>query len=204
MSGQVSGGSPIEYQADERAGVADAAAFSGLKTQEFDGTGYNQLVFDDSDAQLRVQLKTTQHETQLNLGHLVHQADNHRGSFRGLGFELRTDAWGAVRAAGGILISSYATQPHEPAGDNAAALALAQQALALAEAFSRAAGTHETAQLAAAVGIRPGDAPPLKAMHTALQHEVEAGGAKVPHSGEPLIAIAAKAGLVTTAGQDLQ
>ena len=26
---------------------------------------------------------------------MSHQADNHRGSFRGLGFELRTDAYGA-------------------------------------------------------------------------------------------------------------
>ena len=217
--------SPLAHSTDQRAGAqgnqigrghgpawhgagsqsqANRAAFSGLKTQEFGGTGYNQLTFDDSDRQLRVQLKTTQHETQLNLGHLVHQADNHRGSFRGLGFELRTDAWGAVRATGGILISSYGTQEGEPSGDNVAALALAQQAQSLAEAFSRAAGTHQTARLAALVGIRPGDTAPLKAMHQALNHQEPAGDTQVPHSGEPIIAIAAKAGLAIAAGQHLQ
>ena len=142
-----------------------------------------------------MQLKTTQHETQLNLGHLVHQADNHRGSFRGQGFELRTDAWGALRAAGGVLISSYGTHEHEPSGDNAAAVALAQQAQALAEAFSRAAGTHQTVRQ---------DVVPLKAHHQALNHQEPAGDTQVPHSGEPVIAIAAKAGLAIAAGQDLQ
>jgi type VI secretion system secreted protein VgrG len=73
-------------------GQRNAAALSGIKTKEFGGAGHNQLVFDDSDQQLRTQLATSQHASQLNLGHLIHQADNHRGSFRGQGFELRTDA----------------------------------------------------------------------------------------------------------------
>ncbi|WP_196391528.1 type VI secretion system Vgr family protein, partial [Ralstonia solanacearum] len=45
------------------------------------GRGYSQLVFDDSDGQLRTQLATTQAYSQLNLGHLIHQQDNRRGSF---------------------------------------------------------------------------------------------------------------------------
>ena len=189
-----SGHSPAWHGAGA-ADQANASAFSGLKSQEFGGAGYNQLCFDDSDAQLRVQLKTSQHESQLNLGHLVHQADNHRGSFRGLGFELRTDAWGAVRAAAGVLISSYGTPDSAPSGDNAAALALAQQAMALAETFSRAALTHQT------VGE---DVAALKVHHQALNHQEPAGDSEVPHSGAPIIAIAAKAGLAIAAGQDLQ
>ena len=35
-------------------GQANASALNGIKTQEFGGTGYNQLVFDDSNGQLRV------------------------------------------------------------------------------------------------------------------------------------------------------
>ncbi|MBK1613885.1 hypothetical protein CKO44_10430, partial [Rubrivivax gelatinosus] len=57
----------------------------------------------------------------------AHQADNHRGSFRGLGFELRTDAWGAIRAAQGILLTTYGQPEAAPAGDNAAGLALVKQ-----------------------------------------------------------------------------
>ena len=133
-------------------GQNNAGALSGWKTKEFNGQGFNQLVFDDTPQQLRAQLATTQHATQLNLGHLIHQADNHRGSFRGLGFELRTDAYGTVRGAQGVLISSYGIQPSEPAGDNAAGMALASQFKNLSQTFSDAAKTHQTVQLASAIG----------------------------------------------------
>jgi uncharacterized protein involved in type VI secretion and phage assembly len=61
-------------------------------------SGYNQLLFDDTDAQGRVQLRSTHAASELSLGHLIHSADNYRGSLRGQGAELRTDAYGAVRA----------------------------------------------------------------------------------------------------------
>jgi type VI secretion system secreted protein VgrG len=213
-------------------GAADGAhghagALSGIKTREFAGTGHNQLVFDDSDAQLRVQLATTQEGTQLNLGHLVHQADNRRGSFRGEGFELRTDAAGAVRAGRGLLLTTYAIQPGEPAGDNAAGLALAKQMLRLAEVMSGAADTHQTVQLAGVVGsVKAGQsaidpqAAPLKALQRVLGSMVDArdeaqaaadaverhpaGDERVPHAGEPMLTVAARAGLAVAAGQDVQ
>src|SRR6185369_9279869 len=97
----------------------NAAALSGIKSKEFGGEGFNQLVFDDTPGQLRAQLASTQHASQLNLGYLIHQADNHRGSFRGKGFELRTDAYGAIRATRGLLITSYGAREGDPAGDNA-------------------------------------------------------------------------------------
>ena len=204
-----------------------AGALSGIKTREFGGTGHNQLVFDDSDAQLRVQLATTQHGTQLNLGHLVHQADNRRGSFRGAGFELRTDAAGAVRGGRGLLLSTYGTQPNEPAGDNAAGLALAKQMLRLADTLSGAAGTHQAVRLAGVAGsVRSGQslidpqATPLHALqrvlgsmvdaHDEAQAEADAaarhagGDERLPHTGEPVLAAAARAGLVVAAGQDVQ
>jgi hypothetical protein len=90
---------------------ANAAALSGWKTKEFGGAsgpdeGLNQLVFDDTDQQLRVQLATTQNATRLNLGHLIYQArygdTRHRRSFRGLGFELRTDAYVTYRGDRGL------------------------------------------------------------------------------------------------------
>ena len=87
--------------APELPGQNNAAALSGVKSKEFGGSGFNQLVFDDTPGQGRVQLASTQFGSQLNLGHLVHQADNHRGSLRGLGLELRTDAYGALRGAQG-------------------------------------------------------------------------------------------------------
>ncbi|MEK8033053.1 type VI secretion system Vgr family protein, partial [Ideonella sp. DXS29W] len=127
------GGSPQGLAAG---GQNNAAALSGIKTKEFGGEGFNQTVFDDTDGQLRVQLATTQHASQLNMGHLVHQADNHRGSFRGHGFELRTDAYGALRGAKSVHLSSYASSASEPALDQAGSMALAKQYQQLAQAFS--------------------------------------------------------------------
>lgn len=206
----------------------NAAALSGIKSKEFGGPGFNQLVFDDTPGQLRVQLATTQHATQLNLGYLIHQADNHRGSYRGEGFELRTDAYGAVRAARGLLITSYGINESDPAGDNAPGMALLKQACTLATTFSQAAKTHQTTQAAAAIGSHKtgqstlsDKAAPLKALHTAVSGMVAgqaldaalsdaastataAASGKLPHTTDPIVAVSAKAGLATVAGQDIQ
>jgi uncharacterized protein (DUF2345 family) len=221
------GGAPGAATPDAAA-QNNSAALSGIKSKEFGGEGFNQLVFDDTPGQLRVQLATTQHATQLNLGYLIHQADNHRGSYRGTGFELRTDAYGAIRATQGLLITTYGIRESDPAGDNAAGMALLKQATTLAEAFSKAAGTHQTTRLAADVGShKAGQSAlsdklaPMKALHQAASGMVgadtvsaaqgdagkkstQASDGKVPHTTDPIIAIAAKAGLTTVAGQDVQ
>ena len=207
---------------------SNAAALSGFKTQEFAGSGYNQLVFDDTDSQLRVQLASTQHASQLHLGHLLHQADNHRGSLRGLGFELRTDAWGAVRGARGVLLSTYGQPEPTPAGDNAAGLALARQLATLTATLSGAAKTHQATQLASHIGslqaakaIISDKEAPTPALLTSLKGMVSntglddaqgdaaakntaTGDDKLPHSADALLALSARAGLGLVAGQDLQ
>lgn len=213
----------------DQAGQRNAAALSGLKSQEWaGGTGYSQLVLDDSDSQLRVQLATTAHGSQLNLGHLIHQADNHRGGFRGTGFELRTDAYASLRAGQGLLLSTAPSRAQEPAGDNAAGLALAKQLQQLATAFSQAAGTHRVPTLAAAQGSHKAGASaqsdneaPAQALLTAMKGLVDGSaldGAlsdaatrntsgstshnKLPHTVSPVIAIQAQGGLLEVAGQD--
>ena len=222
-------------------GQSNASALNGIKTKEFGAWGFNQLVLDDSAGQMRVQLATTQHGTQLNLGHLVHQADNHRGSLRGAGFELRTDAYGAVRAASGVLLTTYGptgtggsgagVATSEPAGDNAAGMALASQLKTLGQSFNQAASTHQITTLAAHVGsskasqssLAPEGVKPeavLAAWHTSLKGMVQGAGfdeakgdaankntataqGKLPASADPIIAIEARAGWATTAGQDV-
>ena len=107
--GNLAGGnSPVWHGASaDSAGHRNASAQWGIRSKELGGRGYNQLLFDDTDGQGRVQLKSTQAASELNLGHLIHGVDNYRGSFRGSGAELRTDAYGAVRAGAGLLVSSY-------------------------------------------------------------------------------------------------
>jgi len=216
--GNLAGGnSPVWHGASAaRAGHRNAAAQWGVRTKEFGGVGYNQLLFDDTDAQGRVQLRTTHAATELNLGHLIHGADNYRGSLRGQGAELRTDAYGALRAGAGLLVSSYRidhdASEREPAGDNVAGIALLKQAVKLGETFSEAAATHKTVGLAAHLGATKAGASaldekaaPLQAMLNAVGGTVELdGSSKLPHVGAPVIAISAKAGLGVTAADAVQ
>jgi uncharacterized protein (DUF2345 family) len=236
VSGQgnlASGNSPLWHGASaETAGHRSNAAQWGVRSKEFGGSGYNQLLFDDTDAQGRVQLKSTYAATELTLGHLLHNADNYRGSLRGQGAELRTDAYGAVRAGAGLLVSSYglshAAGAREPVGDNAAGIALMKQAAKLGETFSAAAKQHETVALASHIGVAKAasstlddKAAPLSAMLAAVSgmvandaldaaradaadKAIAPADSKLPHSTDALIALSAKAGLGVTAGQDIQ
>ncbi|HEY8099340.1 MAG TPA: type VI secretion system tip protein TssI/VgrG [Burkholderiaceae bacterium] len=90
---------------------AHNAVMAGFKTQEIgnsqDGQGgYNALVLDDSSNQVGARLQTTKNRTQLNLGHIRRQTDNERQQSHGHGAELSTDAYGALRAGKGILLSA--------------------------------------------------------------------------------------------------
>ncbi|HWP20871.1 MAG TPA: DUF2345 domain-containing protein, partial [Burkholderiaceae bacterium] len=135
-------------------------------------------------------------------------------------------AWGAVRAGQGLLITSYGTAPREPAGDATAAQALMQQVRHLAQLHDRAATTHQTVALSSERGspasgqsALSSSEPPLQALETALNGQVDAqdlsraradaaqrttqGAHKLPHSTDPVVAVAARAGLVLTAGRDV-
>ncbi|MES2759189.1 MAG: type VI secretion system Vgr family protein [Pseudomonadota bacterium] len=218
-SGQVNlagGNSPVWHGASANsAGHRNNSAQWGVRSKEFGGRGYNQLLFDDTDGQGRVQLKTTHAATELNLGHLIHSADNHRGSFRGSGAELRTDAYGAIRAGAGLLISSYkishSASAREAAGENAASNALMKQAMNLVDSFNSATSIHQTVGYASHLGATKAGtssiddkAAPLKALWTASAGTADAAHGKLPHVSAPLIAVAAKAGLGVVAGQDVQ
>lgn len=203
-----------------------AGALSGIKTQEFGGFGYNQLVFDDTDDQQRIQFATTHHTSQLNLGHLIHQADNYRGSFRGLGWELRTDGYGAVRGQSGVLVTTYPNAETEPAGDATGPTALARQHGMLAKALSKAAGIHKTVSIAGHEGVDETNqsrldehCAPLTAQYNNLRSVVlgtryaqakQQGSSTVPepktlpHSGAGTVTLAGRDGIGIIAGQALQ
>jgi type VI secretion system secreted protein VgrG len=232
--GNLAGGnSPVWHGASgDSAGHRNAGAQWGVRSKEFGGSGFNQLLFDDTDAQGRIQLKSTYASTELNLGHLICAADNYRGSFRGLGAELRTDAYGAVRAGAGLLVSSYAishrASARNPAGENAAGIGMLQQATRLAATFHSAAVTHQTVGLAAHLGSTKANASmlddkraPIEAMVTSVSGMVDknnleaaqgdagarntaVGDGKLPHTSDPIIAIAAKDSFGASAGQSIQ
>lgn len=80
---------------------------SGYKSKEYKGSGFNQLVLDDTTTQNRVHLYSTNTHAQLNLGYLVAQQGNKRGGFYGSGFALSTDEFGAIVTHKGLYISTF-------------------------------------------------------------------------------------------------
>ncbi|MFK4048976.1 type VI secretion system Vgr family protein [Acinetobacter venetianus] len=100
--------SPTKF--DIQGQLPDTKKLSGIRSQEVNGSGFNQLRFDDTTGQISTQLQSSHAATQLNLGNLSHPKIQETSNGRGEGFELRTDAWGAVRAGKGMLISTYAQE----------------------------------------------------------------------------------------------
>ncbi|MBK1616438.1 hypothetical protein CKO44_23635 [Rubrivivax gelatinosus] len=93
-------------------GQAHGAVLSGFVTQELrssqpGGGAGNQLVFDDSPGAERVELASASAGSRLQLGRLRQQEHNRLLAPRGHGLDLRTDAWGALRAGGGLLLSAH-------------------------------------------------------------------------------------------------
>ncbi|MBJ8451880.1 type VI secretion system tip protein VgrG [Acinetobacter bereziniae] len=93
---------------DDKGKLPETKKLSGIKSKEYKGGGYNQLRFDDSTGQISAQLQSSHGASQLNLGKLSHPKYQAESDDRGEGFELRTDEWGAIRAAKGLFVSTDA------------------------------------------------------------------------------------------------
>lgn len=104
------GSDPPPFAAGVDSDVEHAGVLSGIHTHTLDRGGWNQWQIDDTRGQLRMRLATSSANTQLNLGYLVDQPPGsaQRGSYRGSGFELRTDAWAVLRGGEGVLLSTSA------------------------------------------------------------------------------------------------
>lgn len=80
---------------------------STLKSKEYKGGGYNEVLLDDTTGEVKTQIHSTPGTSQLNLGYLTHpRKSDGGGDPRGKGFELRTDEHGALRAGKGIYLSA--------------------------------------------------------------------------------------------------
>lgn len=80
---------------------------STLKSKEYKGGGYNEVLLDDTTGEVKTQIHSTPGTSQLNLGYLTHpRKSDGGGEARGKGFELRTDEHGAIRAGKGIYVSA--------------------------------------------------------------------------------------------------
>jgi type VI secretion system secreted protein VgrG len=100
------------------AGNDHKAILTGFKTQTMSasqkgGGAHNRLQFDDTPLQAHVELFTSLAETSVTIGHLKHTQDNQRQSDRGYGFEIRTQAHGALRAGSGLLLTTESSRTNQ-------------------------------------------------------------------------------------------
>lgn len=169
-------------------------SLSGFRSREFaDGNGKgggraNKMIADDTPGQPQAQIGSDYRASELALGHIVDIPGNAgRTDKRGEGFELRTDAWGALRASLGMFISTYA----RPAGDDYA-LSMAAVVDGLRE------GAQEADQLIdAGKTVEAHDGEPSDVSKTvAQQADAMAGDGRLKELTSPHLVLASPAGIV--------
>jgi type VI secretion system secreted protein VgrG len=127
------------------------AALTGLRTGEHQGSGANEMVFDDTTGEVGLRLGSTTAGTELNLGHIATPRQDGTASPRGTGAELRTEGAAALRAAQGLLLTTFESAEGSPH-------------LAHAELSELIARCHElTKTLASAVEKAGGHLPSIEA-----------------------------------------
>lgn len=135
--------SPTKF--DKKGRLPETQKLNGIRSQEVQGEGFNQLRFDDTTGQISAQLHSSHAASQLNLGDLSHPKEQAEGERRGEGFELRTDQWGAIRAGEGLLISTHKQQAARGSHIEAEpAKSQLQSALQVSQALSDVAKNQQT------------------------------------------------------------
>ncbi|MCA8065212.1 type VI secretion system Vgr family protein [Burkholderia sp. AU38729] len=180
---------------------------SGYRSKEYAGAGYNQLVLDDATAQNRVHLYSSQANTHLHLGYLIDHTGNNRGRYLGSGFDLRSDAFGAVRANRGLYVTTHPKQPASQPLDVKETQQQLVTAEGLMEAMSGVSAQHQGESL------DPGHAA-LKQFTDATQNSVSgsASGGRTGGGGagsanafkEPVMLFGSPAGIALSTQQSVQ
>lgn len=160
-------------------------AVSGIRSHEHGGDGFNELSMDDTGQALGTTLRSSPFESALHLGHVATPRRDGSTQARGQGAELRTDAALALRSAKGLLVSS-----HAQTGGTGPQMAL-PELLDVLGTCRQLFGT--LAEMATRLQAGTPDADAQTALDTALQ----GWSGDAVAANEPVIALAASAGLVS-------
>ncbi|PXX27588.1 MULTISPECIES: type VI secretion system Vgr family protein [Burkholderia] len=120
---------------------------SGFRSKEYAGSGHNEMVLDDATGQNRARLFSSSANSLLHLGYLIEQSGNTRGAYLGSGFDLRTDAYGAVRAAQGLYVTTHPKQANSQPLDVSEAQQQLANADGLLESMSQVSEMHQAESL---------------------------------------------------------
>jgi type VI secretion system secreted protein VgrG len=225
-SSDASANAPAFFAGQQDSAHTHDASLSGLKTQQLESSrsgqgGYNQLVFDDTPGQSRIELASTEHRSQLQLGHLKHQQDNARRADRGHGGELATTASLALRAGSGLLLSADA-RPNASSQhlDSREAIAQTEHAQALTQNLGELAakqnaalqGDPQASDLPACARLKHagevlggmasrGNSPSAPANDEQPIKAIQGGSGTVAAWSEPRLQLSAPAGIVQVTPQ---
>jgi len=115
---------------------------AGVRSREIRGTGYGELLFDDTSGEIKTKLSSEHGKTQLNQGWIGHPRSEGGSVRRGEGFELRTDLAGALRAAQLLISTDSRSGASGATLDRQELLGNLQTALAIANQLSTLATAH--------------------------------------------------------------
>ncbi|WP_159093118.1 type VI secretion system Vgr family protein, partial [Xanthomonas fragariae] len=167
--------------------------------------GYQQLRLDDTPGQGRAQLSTTQHASTLTLGHLKGGSDNLREGERGYGVELSTQAYGAVRAGQGLLLSSEPGQQQLAASQALAQLAQGEQllqGLANAARQQQAQLPNDPDRLPAQEGLKTLQASLQATQSGSAAGQLQGGDGQAPGWSHPALLGSGSAGVMSLTPAD--
>ncbi|MEO6921911.1 MAG: type VI secretion system Vgr family protein [Collimonas sp.] len=161
---------------------------SGIVSKEIKGTRINQVRFDDTPAQISVQVGSEHASSQLNLGYLTHPRNNGKTTPRGDGFELTSNESGSLRTAKSLLISAW--KRLDASGNqlsNEEHVALMQDCLDLFKSLGQYAAEHQ--------GLALDDSP-----QSALKDDINSASAgsnvnQQGQGGKPTISVTAPEGI---------
>jgi type VI secretion system secreted protein VgrG len=171
---------------------------SGLRSRMQGGVSSNHLVLDDTKGKQQAQLASDHGKSSLSVGYNTRIDGNAgRQDARGEGFELRTDLWGALRAAMGLLVTTFgrsgaAGEVKEMAGT----VARLTQARAQHEDLSRLAQQHNAQTLDAS---QADAASTIKTQNEAIRGNGGRAGNDFPELTRPDMVLASAAGIATMA-----
>ncbi|WP_175873786.1 type VI secretion system Vgr family protein [Burkholderia sp. BCC0397] len=180
---------------------------SGFRSKEYAGSGHNEMVLDDATGQNRARLFSSSANSLLHLGYLIEQNGNTRGAYLGSGFDLRTDAYGAMRAGQGLYVTTHPKQANSQPLDVSEAKQQLGNAEGLLESMSQVSEMHQAEALGAGRDA-------LKQFADATQDSVAgatAGGGRTAGGGtgsanafkEPVMLFASPAGIGVASQQSV-
>ena len=177
--------------------LPDNQALSGIRSRELNGSQSNHFVQDDTPGEIQTQLSSDAGNSMLSLGFLRRIAGNKgRQDARGKGLELRTDFWGAFRAAMGLLITteartgaqSHAKDMHETVGRLTQARDIHESLTGLAQQHAAQQKDADQSEVTKAI----------KAQNDAIRGGTPTDDNPFPEFAEPHLTLASPAGIQTT------